>query len=465
MGSEFADFERALLLDKDKEHWGWFRWFEGGGDRIFKLSKSPFLNELGIPTFYILPEGYENPPLEKQFIQVEIEGRPYEEWYPQRFRSFKVKGISLISDRELINILPKPRLYLDEFRNEVTANFENAESDNLDVMLPLQVVSSPKNQFGPGGLTIHHESFIGDDNQDGGIADYEKRIINEFKFGILERIPTGFKEINPKYIYKIVSPGTERQVKGLKKKVEEVNLLTDPGTSLDIDFPLLHLQSRYNFKQKLSSDVVSYQLTALICQPNLRNEEIKNVENAILQARKRIDKFDIKLDLSPLAGIKIAEAIARLHLVQNNAVYKFLGKASDLIETQLKIREELYSDFLTSQIEAYADIRSAFSGIEMNSINTGKGKRSIKLNKFDAHLSRQDVSIYLEIRRMMQELSGTYVKRSDLKKSLKIDDANLAESLDMLRNRGYIIMLKNGTLIKVFDLGEFSGRFDEALPK
>lgn len=203
----------------------------------------------------------------------------------------------------------------------------------------------------------------------------------------------------------------------------------------------------------------------MICQPNLRNEEIKNVENAILQARKRIDKFDIKLDLSPLAGIKIAESIARLHLVQNNAVYKFLGKASNLIDTQLKIREELYSDYLTSQIEAYADIRSAFSGIEMNSINTGNGKRSIKLNKFDAHLSRQDVSVYLEIRRMMQELGATYIKRNELKKSLKIDDANLAESLDMLRTRGYIIMLKNGTLIKVFDLGEFSGQFDEALPK
>jgi hypothetical protein len=46
-----------------------------------------------------------------------------------------------------------------------------------------------------------------------------------------------------------------------------------------------------------------------------------------------------------------------------------------------------------------------------------------------------------------------------------MDDATLRDSLDTLRSPGYVIMLQNGTLIKVFDLGEFSGKFDEALPK
>jgi hypothetical protein len=35
MGSELADFERALLFDGDKRHWGWCRWPEDGGDRFY----------------------------------------------------------------------------------------------------------------------------------------------------------------------------------------------------------------------------------------------------------------------------------------------------------------------------------------------------------------------------------------------------------------------------------------------
>jgi biotin operon repressor len=65
----------------------------------------------------------------------------------------------------------------------------------------------------------------------------------------------------------------------------------------------------------------------------------------------------------------------------------------------------------------------------------------------------------------MQESGAQYVKRPELQKSLGMDDATLRDSLETLRTRGYVIMLQNGTLIKVFDLGEISGKFDEALPK
>jgi hypothetical protein len=465
MGSELADFERALLFDKDKSHWGWCRWPEGGGDRVFTLSKSRFLGEVGVPVFYVLPEGFESPPSEGQFIQVEVDGQPLPGIDTKdRYVVYNVKNFKTVSDRELIDILPRPRLYIDEFRAQVAINFDNACQDNLDLVLPLQLVSSPTNETGKGGLTIRRQSFL--EREDGSFASAgHKEIVRQFKTGVLEEIPSGFREVNPEYIYKVVSPRGEKGIASLMKKVREVNLMTDPGTSLKIHMPLIHLQSRFRFRQPLSSDVVSYQLTALICQPHLRRQDIKPIESSIRKARKRMEKLSIDLQMTPLAEVKVAEAFARMRLVQNNAIYRFLGDASKLLETQRRAAEDLYEDYWSSQIEAFADLRSAFDGVEIKDVKIGNSKRSMSLSGFDSSLSRRDISVYVEIRRLMQTSGAQYVKRPELKKSLGMDDAVLGESLETLRTRGYVIMLQNGSLIKVFDLGEFSGRFDEALPR
>jgi hypothetical protein len=465
LGSELADFERALLFDEDKRHWGWCRWAEGSGDRVFALSKSRFLGEVGIPVFYVLPEGFESPPAEGQFIQVDVEGPPRPGGdSKERYFTCSVRQFRTVSDRELIDILPRPRLYIDEFRHLATINFDNARQDNLDLVLPLQLVSSPTNETGKGGLTIRRQSFLERDG--GGFASSGHReIVRQFKTGVLEEIPSGFREVNPEYIYKVVTPSGEKGVASLMKKVREVNLMTDPGTSLKIHMPLIHLQSRYRFRQPLSSDVVSYQLTALICQPHLRRQDIKPIESSIRKARKRMERLSVDLQMTPLAEVKIAEAFARMRLVQNNAIYRFLGDASKLLDSQRRAAEDLYEDYWSSQVEAFADLRGAFDGVEIKDVKVGNSKRSLSLNGFDSSLSRRDISVYVEIRRQMQASGAQYVKRPELKKSLGLDDAALRESLETLRTRGYVIMLQNGTLIKVFDLGEFSGRFDEALPK
>ena len=458
LGSELADFERALLFDPDKLHWGWLKWLPGGGERIFTLSKSPFLGKTGTPTYYVLPERYDRLLTENLFVRVEVSGPPHEEKYPEQFKSYSVSSVETIPDRELINILPHPRLYIEEFRHEATINFDNAGKDNLDVVLPLQLVSCPTNETGRGGLTVRRESFL--ENEQG-----HAEIVRRFKDGVLDCIPAGFKIVNPAYVYMQVSPGKEAGMEKLRSRVREVNLMTDPGTSLGIHLPLIHLQSRYNFRQRLSADVVSYQLTALICQPHLRREDIKPIESSIKKARKRMEKMSIDLNMMPMAEVKIAEAFARMRLVQNNAIYKYLDEASGLVEKQRKVTEDLYHDLWNRQVEAYEDLRSAFDGVEIKGVPVGGKKRSVSIGRFDASLSRRDISVYLEIRRMVQESGAQYVKRQELKKALAMDEALLRESLDVLRSRGYVIMLQNGSMIKVFDLGEFSGRFDEGLPK
>lgn len=444
LGSELADFERALLFDADKEHWGWVKWADGGGDRIFTLSKSPFLEGVGDPVYYIFPEGMDTGSLtEGRFVQVDVSGLPAVEKHPVRYRAFTVKCITPIGDRELFEILPRPRLYLDEFRYYSTINFDNAEKDNLDLVLPLQIVSCPTNESGKGGLTVMRTTMSGD-----------KDAIRHFKDGILGQIPSGFKKQNPVYMYRAAeSKKDEQAVSKLDEKCSEVNLLVDTGTALKINLPIIQHQSRYHYRQPLSSDVVSYQLSALICKPYVRKEDIRAIESSVIRERKRMEGSPVAAGMKPFTEVKIAEALARMKLTQNNAIFRFLGEASGMLDSHLKMQDDLIKDIWRSQVDAFDDLRQMYDGV-------GIGGR-----QFDANLMRRDIMVYLEARKYSQETGSPTIKRKDLKKSLGLDDASLKESLNTLRERGYIIMLGNNTVIQVLDLGEYSDVFDEALRK
>ncbi|MCD1295757.1 hypothetical protein CUJ83_12180 [Methanocella sp. CWC-04] len=456
IGSEFADFERALLFDSDKEHWGWFTWLKGGGNRVFTLSKSPFLDPMGDPVYYVFPEMYDQPyPSEGQFVQVNADGPPHIERYPKRFRSYGVKGITPLGDKELFEVLPKPRLYLDEFIHYTTINYDNAEKDFLHHILPLQVVSCPSNEIGNGGLTVFRDAFIDD-----------KKEIRNFKKGILNMIPSGFKSFNPSYMYKALSTkDEERSVTSLLKKCSEVNLLVENKTSLMVNLPIIQHQSKYRFRQPLSSDVVSYQLSALICKPHIRKKDIKLLERSIIRVRKDLEKSRVDLKFKPFAEIKVAESLARLRLTQNNAIFKFLGEASRIIESQLKIQDELLDGIWEMQVEKFADLRYMYDGMELRDILVGGSKRSVRMDHFNSELTRRDIRIYLEIRKTAKETGNMEVPLSNLRSSLGIDDFGLYESLNTLRNYGYVLMFDNKSVVRLLDIGEFGDRFDEGFKK
>lgn len=456
IGSPYADFERALLFDEDKEHWGWFEWLEGGRDRIFTLSKSPFLKAAGVPVYYIIPEGRTmSLPVSGQFVQVDVRGLPHVEYYPDRFKTYEVENIRLIADKDLLEILPRPRLSLDEFRHYCTINFDNAEKDNLDIVMPLQIVSCPENEFGKGGITVMRTSFLHENDS----------AVKSFKNGILDQIPSGFKRENPAYMYRAMTgKGEDSEAKLLKNKCKELNLLVNKTTRLDIHIPIIQSQSIYRFRQPLSSDVVSYQLTSLICRPSMRREDIRHVENIVKKARKRIEKSSVPFNMNPMAAVKVAEAMARMKLVQNNAMLKWLSSGDSLIESQLKVQEDLFNDVWKSQVEAFADLKDMYDGIELKNVKVGKKNRSLKTGHFNSELSRRDVSIMVHLRKISRETGNMNVRWEDLKASMEIDDARLAESLHSLRNYGYVIMFDNHSLIRLLDLDEYSDAFDQALP-
>jgi hypothetical protein len=455
MGSELADFERALLFDKDKEHWGWFEWVPGGRDSVFRLSKSPFLDPPGEPSYYILPEGYGNRPTAGQFVQVEVTGKPNVQKYPERLRSFQVKKIIPLSDKELFEVLPRPGLYLDEFVHFSTINYDNAEKDHLHHILPLQIVSCPSNEIGGGGLTVFRDSFIDD-----------RREHERFKQGILDQIPTSFKSVNPIYTYLALSSKEDAtSVKGLPKKCKEVNLLIDKGINLPVNLPVIQHQSRYHFRQPLTSDIVSYQLSALICRPHIKSKDVKLIEKSIIRVRKNMERSSVPIDFKPFAAVKVAEAMARLKLTQNNAIYRFLGKATGLLEAQSKVYDELLDGIWEQQVEKFADLKYMYDGMEVKSMLTGDHGISEGLKGFDSNLSRRDIRVLLELRVISQSSGRQNIPRNELKDGLGIDEYGLHDSLLSLRNAGYIIMLDNDMLIRALDLGDYSRKFDEALKK
>lgn len=464
IGSPIADFERAMLFDKDKEHWGWFQWVQPGNTQIFMLSKSPFIGVLPpttlnfgqtpITTYYIFEDGFKGPyPDENQFIQVEADGPIstgiIEEPRPYRYRTFTVKEIIPIKDEELFNILPRPRLNLRDFQHESTINFKNAEKDNLHLLLPLQIVSAPYNKGGYGGLTAMRSTFLQDD----------KKVVKSFNKGILNQIPGVFKKENSTYIYKTISDKAEENtVQRLYQRCKEVNLFVESDTSLGIDLPIIQYESSYRFKQKLTSDVVNYQLSALICQPYISDKTINALEESFIKARKRIENPSLAFMIKPNSAFKIAEANARMAFVQSNFEERFLKGAETLLDNQIKTHDELLKDVYATQMENLADLKSLYDGIEFSVKIDGK-HCTFKSSNDLSRLSRRSVIVYMVIRRLAGEFGERSVSRIEVQSKLGMDDIKLNSSLNELREAAKIILLQNGTLIRAVDYGKFDDFF------
>jgi hypothetical protein len=470
IGAPIVDFERAMLFDKEREHWGWFQWLQRGNTQVFQLSKSPFIGvlplstpnfgQMPITTYYIFENGYSGPiPDEGDFVQVEAEGPKSEDILegnpPIRYRTFVAKNIIPIKDEELFNILPRPRLTLEEFQYQATINFKNAEADNLHLLLPLQIVSAPKNGGDLGGLIAMRKTFLQDD----------MRVVKSFNKGILSQIPNVFKRVNPTYYYGAISNKTEESiVPGLYRKCNEVNLFVESNTSLDINLPIIQYESTYHPCQKLTSDIVNYQLSALIYQPHISEANIKEVEDSIIKARKRIENHSVAFNIKTNSAYKIAEAMARMVFVQSNFEEKFLGKAEGLIDKQVKLQEELLKRSYKAQMENFEDIQCIYNGLEFNVKIDGR-KRRFNSRYYDPRLSRSAMIIYLTTRKLTDEVGKNNISISELKARLNYDDTKLNFGLEELKNTGYIYLLKNGTEIHLLHLGKFSDIFDELAPR
>jgi hypothetical protein len=470
MGAPIADFERAMLFDKEKEHWGWFQWLQPGNTQVFQLSKSPFIGilppstpnygQMPITTYYIFEKGYNGPiPTERTFVQVVAEGPKSEEILegnpPIRYRTFTAKNIVPIQDSQLFDILPRPRLTLKEFQHQATINFDNAEDDNLHLLLPLQIVSAPKNDSGIGGLTAMRTTFLQGDMKE----------IKSFNKGILSQIPNVFKRENPGYYYGVITDKTmEGVVPRLYRRCNEVNLFVESNTSLDINLPIIQFESHYHQRQKLTSDVVNYQLSALVCQPHIMDASIKAIQDSIIKARKRIENHALAFNIKPNSAYKIAEAMARMTFVQSNFEDKFLGKAEGLIDNQIKLHEELLKGVYERQMEDFADLKCIYDGLEF-SVKINNKIRKFKTSYYDARLSRRAMIIYLTIRMLAGEIGADAVLISELKSQVDYDDVKLNWGLVELREAGYIYLLKNGTEIHLLHLGKFSDIFDELAPR
>ncbi|MDI6897073.1 hypothetical protein [Methanocella conradii] len=466
IGSPIADFERAMLFDKEKEHWGWFKWLEPGNTKIFMLSKSPFIGVLSpttpnygqmpITTFYVFEDGFNGPyPTENKFIQVEAEGPIstgiIEKPRPYRYRTFTVKRIIPIKDEELFNILPRPRLSMKDFQYQATINFDNAEDDNLHLLLPLQIVSAPHNEGGYGGLTAMRATFLQDD----------KRVVKSFNKGILNQIPNVFKQENSTYMYRALSnKNEESSIHKLYQRCKEVNLFVESNTSLGIDLPIIQYESRYHMRQKLTSDIVNYQLSALICQPYINDKTINALENSLIKARERIENPALAFYIKPSSAFKIAEANARMAFVQGNFEERFLRGAEHLLDEQIKTHEELLKEVYSSQMDNLRDLKSLYDGLEFSVKIDGK-HCTFKSTIFNAHLSRHAMIVYMVIRRLAGEFGELTVRKSELQAKLEMDDAKLNQSLNELKDTGNIILLENGTVIRVVRFGKFDDFFYE----
>ena len=146
-GAQFAAFERELIFDRP--HAGWARSI---GRREIVLGKSPFSEHVS-PHPYVLPEDLAIP--EGAFVELTV-GRLRRERPSADIGTGDVRFSREYYPVEAVRIgevpLPKPYLSPDEFRARLVVDWCDADSDQLDYAIALQLLSCPRDVYGIGGI-------------------------------------------------------------------------------------------------------------------------------------------------------------------------------------------------------------------------------------------------------------------------------------------------------------------------
>src|SRR2546427_1727423 len=282
-GAQFAAFERELIFDRP--HTGWAH---SVGRREIVLGKSPFSEHVS-PHPYVLPDDLEIH--EGAFVELTVgplrreqpfldtrrgEARFGREYYP--VEAFRITEVPL----------PKPYLSPDEFRARLVVDWYDAESDQLDYAVALQLLSCPRDVYGTGGIGSQTFSL----SSARGPLDQVRRTI-------ARQLPVEFTRPNSRYEFEFVQSKSgaealvERRARGLTDEMSYNFLrVVDPRwTVAPIQIPTILHNARYapSFPQEPDRDVLEFMLTALTIRPVVDDNAILEIEKALRTVREQVE--------------------------------------------------------------------------------------------------------------------------------------------------------------------------------
>lgn len=422
-GAQFAAFERELIFDRP--HTGWVHFV---GRREIVLRKSPFSEHLS-PHPYLLPEDLQIP--EGAFVELTV-GRLHRE-QPVVDRQtgdvrfgceyYPVEGFQTAE-------FPRPKPYLspDEFRARLVHDWYDAESDQLDYAVALQLLSCPRDVYGTGG--IGSQSFS---------MSSGRSPLDQLRRTIARQLPVEFTRPNSRYEFEFVQSKSgaealvERRARGLTDEMSYNFLrVVDPRWIVaPIQIPTILHNARYSpsFPQEPDRDVLEFMLTALTIRPVVDDNAILEIEKALRTVREQVEPEAV-VGHAPFDR----HAITRLAMAQS----------------RLELRTSL--DFQRGE-QRFFDLFREFVDLHGSLFKPGQetwAPAQVRTSFLDASLGPHDLDVLRALIRLRDESGQEWIPFSELTaafgKELRADQVR--QSLRRLVLVGRVLQSNNETLFR-----------------
>jgi hypothetical protein len=328
--------------------------------------------------------------------------------------------------------LPPPDLPADEFLDRVSSNWKDPEEDHLDHIIALLMVSSPRSILGEGGLGSEGIQ------RDRGSRNGTNRDVADT---ILSQLPLEFRTSGTEqYKYsKIESTGDLKLIKAKRISENCYSLVPEKiyeamvQRHIPIQLPFVVRNSELaTSKVEIDLDVLEYQLTGLYLPPppeaiqeDRFHKLIKDLKNEEFWDMKGIGELDKN------AGMKIELALTRLFIGK-----RFSGDGYRSSRTDISEGTDLIKRIL----------RYGYENFRMK-IKEEDYFRSRKSEPWRGKLKPLDKEIYIYLRNLLEEQGIDQVPRSEILPTTKQNKVD--ESIERLNRYGYVLQMKNGSIIKI----------------
>ncbi|MBN1538621.1 MAG: hypothetical protein JW939_00620 [Candidatus Thermoplasmatota archaeon] len=432
-GSEFCQFERALIFNPDLKDTGFVSHL---GARTFRLLKSKFTN-IDSGRIYILPEDGSISLTEGCFVRVEVDRT-----YRDIRLDLQTDHSGLVGDtilhaevgavKEERVPLPPPVLPADEFLHRVSRPWKDPEEDHLDHIIALLMLSSPRSIMGRGGLGSE-----GIQRERGLLKGSNRDLANT----ILSQLPVEFRTGGAsQYKYsKIESLNDIRLVQSGRVSENCYSLVPDRiyesmvERRIPIQLPFVVRNAEFRgLEPEIDLDVLDYQLSGLYLPPPPEKLQ-EEIYREIMVKLSREEFWDIRTvgEIDRTAGPRIGLALSRL----------FIGRRFD---------GRAYRASRTDPSEAIDIIRRILGyGFENMRLKLKEEDylRSRRSEPWRDKLRPLDKEIFIQLRTMSEEQGTDEIPRDAIMPG--IGTHRVDESLERLNRYGYVLHLKGGSLIKL----------------
>ncbi len=428
-GEWFAPFEQELIFLKKEEHIGWV---EYTSDNTFKLKLSPFYGEYR-KYEYIVADPKTMPPQGKC-----IEVKPFKLIHDPLFNTKNLYGkyqnyciIDRYNDYQIR--LPKLNIGYKDFLYHCSSSWLNAEEDNLDTMLALQLVSCPSSFYGVGGIGAAAAKI--------SKGKLSTAIIPELNNTYKTIVAENFQTMNDKYMFNMAKTSTDRkQINHIRQvNLPEVNYCCPCATmneaqkvteTIPIQIPMLVKGATYLNASKLAEPyfVLQYQLTALMHTPTFgdSNSALKEIEDNI----RLMSSCDLPFNFDANTVNKLALAFNRLYLKEDNS--------------ELKINEAIKTFF------AYAKDWQPYI---KESAATTKFRGTYSSTDMLINFSNDHQTFLVELQKLHDETTEKWVAWDELKTKFAEKKWHVLEEIATeLNNLGFIIHQHNFSQIRKVDI-------------